>query len=58
MISPFTKSSFDTLLRLHEVTQFNDLVTVFADTRTEIPGGEGQAGFRYGTVGSVVLRGG
>ena len=36
---------------MHEVTQHNEFVTVSADTRTEIPAGEKQAGFRYGTAG-------
>ena len=57
MNGPFTKSSFNTLLKVHEVMQFGELVTMFADTRTGIPDGEEQVRFRYGTVGPVVLRG-
>jgi len=54
---PSLKSSFDTLLKLHEVTGFGGLVTLFANAWTEIPSGEGQAGFRYGTAGSTILKG-
>ncbi|KAF9641905.1 hypothetical protein BDM02DRAFT_3273652 [Thelephora ganbajun] len=39
-------SSFDTILKLLEVTDFSKLVTMFAETWTEITGGEKQAGFR------------
>ena len=58
MIHPLIKSSFDILLKLHEVTNFSKFVMMFADTWTEIPGGENEAGFRDGAVGPVVLRGG
>ena len=58
MIFPFVKSSFDALLKLQEVTHSSELVTMSADTRTEIPNGEKQAGLRNGAAGSVVLRGG
>ena len=51
MIDPFFKSSFDTLLKLHEVIHFGELVEIFANTRTEIRGGEGQFGFQYDAVG-------
>ena len=57
MNGPLTKSSFNTLLKVHEVMQFRKLVAPFADTRTGIPGGEEQVRFRYGTARSVVLRG-
>ena len=57
MVGPFIKASFDTLLKLHKVIHFDMFVTMFADTRTEVLGGEEQAGFRYGTVESAVLRG-
>ena len=52
------KSSFNALLKLNGVIYFSKLVTIFADTRTEIPGGEEQVGFRYDTAGSAVLGGG
>ena len=56
---PFVKYSFDTLLKLREVTYFDGLVMMFVDRAgAEIPGSEAQAGFRYGTVGSSVFRGG
>ena len=50
-IGPSFKSSFNTLLNLHEVICFREFVAIFADTRTEILGGEGQVGICYGTVG-------
>ena len=56
-VSPFVKTSFDTLLKLHEVIEFNKLATTLANAGTEVPRGEEQAGFRYGTTGSAVLRG-
>ena len=56
-IGPPFKSSFDTILKLHEVIHFGELVAIFADTRIEIPGGEGQAGFCYDTAGSAVFGG-
>jgi hypothetical protein len=37
MIDPFIKSSFDMLLKLHEVTQYNKLLPVPADAQTGIP---------------------
>ena len=40
MIGPFVKSSFDTLLKLHEVRESTELVAMLADIGTEIPGGE------------------
>lgn len=40
MNNPSVKSSFNTVIKLHEVMDFSELVTVFADTRAEIPGGE------------------
>ena len=57
MIGPVIKSSFNTLLRFHEVIQVCELVTIFADAWTEIHGVEEQARFRYGTVGPAVLTG-
>ena len=57
IISSNIKSSFNTLLKLHEVMQFGELVATFADTRTEIPAGEEQAGFRHGPTGPTMLRG-
>ena len=36
---------------LDEVIHFGSLATIFADTRTEIPSGEGQVGFHYDTAG-------
>ena len=56
MIGPFIESCFNTLLKVHEVNQFAKLLTMFADTRTGVAGGEEQAGFRYHTAGSVVCR--
>ena len=47
---PPTKSSFDKLLKLHEVVQYTKVITASADIRTEIPGGEEQAGVCYGVV--------
>ena len=39
MIGPFNvKSSFDTILKLHEVMQFSELTAKVTETRTEIPG--------------------
>ena len=55
MIGPAVKSSFNTLLRLHEVTWISELVAIFADARTEVHAIEGQAGFRYGTARSDAL---
>jgi len=55
MIGPAIKSSFNTLLRLHEVMPISELVAIFADARTEVHAVEGQAGFRYGTPRSDVL---
>ena len=52
------KSSFDTLLKLHEVIRFGELIAIFADTRTEIPGDEGQVGFCYDTAGRSAVLGG
>ena len=57
MIDPVTKSSFTTLLRLHEVMQISELVAIFADDGTEIHSVEGQAWFRYGAAESVTLTG-
>ena len=57
MIGPFLESCFNTLLKVHEVNQFAKLLTMFADARTGVAGGEEQAGFRYRTAGSVVYRG-
>ncbi|KAF9649789.1 hypothetical protein BDM02DRAFT_3142078, partial [Thelephora ganbajun] len=45
---PNLASSFDTILKLLEVTHFSKLVTTLADAWTEITGGEKQAGFRNG----------
>ena len=58
MIDSSIKCSFDTRLKLQEVMDFNELATMFSETRTEIPRGKDQAGFRNGTVGSTVPRGG
>ena len=58
MIGPFIESSFNTLLKVHEVTQFTKLVTMFADTRTGVTGGGEQVRFSYCTAGSVMLGGG
>lgn len=55
---PFIKSSFDTLLKIHQVMQFSKFVTILADIRTEIPSSEEQTGFRYGTAESAVFGGG
>ena len=55
MIGPVIKSSFNTLLRIHEVTQISELVAIFADAWTEVDAVEEQAGFRYGTTRSVVF---
>ena len=49
-IFPAIKSSFNTLLRLHEVTQIIEPVAIFADPWTEIHVAEEQAGFRYGSA--------
>jgi len=57
MTDSLIKSSFDTLLKLHEVMMFCRLVAPFADAWTEIPSGEGQAGFRHGQAGSALFRG-
>ena len=57
MIRPFIKSSFDTLLKLQEVMDFNELAGMFPETQAEIPRGKSQAGFRNGSVGSAVLGG-
>ena len=57
MIGPVIKSSFNTLLRIHEVMQISELATILADAWTEIHAVEEQAGFHYGTLGPVVLTG-
>ena len=57
MIDPAVKSSFNTLLRLHQVMRISELVVTFADARAEIHAIEGQAGFRYGTARSGALTG-
>ena len=57
MIGPVIKSSFNILLRIHEVTQISELVAIFADAWTEVDAVEEQAGFRYGTARSIVLAG-
>jgi len=54
MIDSTIKSSFNTLLKLEEVTRFRKVITMFTDTRTEIPGSEEQAGFYLETAGSAV----
>jgi hypothetical protein len=56
VIGPVIKSSFNTLLRIHEVMQINELVAISADAWTETHAEE-QAGFRYGTASSAVLTG-
>jgi len=43
MIGPSIKSSFNSLLRLHEVMRISGLVTVFADAWTELDPVEEQA---------------
>ena len=58
MTLPFVKSSFNTILKLHEVVQFGKLVTTFADTSTDIPGVEEQARFHYGAAQPAVFGGG
>ena len=50
MIGPIVKSSFNTLLRIHEVMQISELVVISADAWTEAHAVEEQAGFRYGTA--------
>jgi hypothetical protein len=57
VIGPVIKSSFNTLLRLHEVMQISELVAISADAWTETHAVEEQAGFRYGTAASAVLTG-
>ena len=57
MIGPVIKSSFSTLLRIHEVMRISELVAIFTDAWTEIHAVEEQAGFRYGTLGPAVLTG-
>ena len=58
MVGPSVKLSFDILLKLHEVMQFNKLVTMFSNAGTDIPKSEEQAGFHYGTARTAVLGGG
>jgi hypothetical protein len=48
------KSSFNTLLRLHEVMEISELVPIFADIRTGTYAVEEQAGFRHGTAALVL----
>ena len=50
MVGPVIKSSFNTLLRIHEVMQISELVVIFSDAWTEAHAVEEQAGFRYGTA--------
>ena len=57
-IGPFIKSSFNTLLKLHEVIQSAKSVAMFTDTGAGVPSGEKQTGFCYRTVGSAMFRGG
>jgi len=57
MIGPVIKSSFNTLLRIHEVMQISQFVAIFADAWTEVHAVEEQAGFHYGTLGPAVLTG-
>jgi len=57
MIVSFIKTSFDVLLKLHEVMQHGELTTVPADGWTEFTIGEEQAGFYYETTGWAMLRG-
>jgi len=52
---PVIKSSFNTFLRLHEVIRIDELVAIFPDALTEIHTVEEKAGFRYGTLGPIVL---
>ena len=56
-IGPVIKSSFNTLLRLHEVIQIGGLVAIFADARTEIHVVEEQAGFGYDAAESAMFTG-
>jgi hypothetical protein len=53
---PFVKSSFDTLLKLHEVILHSKVTAVPTDVWTEIPSGEEQARVRYGTAEQAVFR--
>ena len=39
------------LLKLHEVTQYDQFVAGLADAQTAIPIGKRQAGVHYGTTG-------
>jgi len=57
MIGPVIKSSFNGVLRLHEVMRNSGLVAISADSWTEVHVVEEQTGFRYGTAGSAVLAG-
>ena len=57
MVEPVIKSSFDTLLRIHEVIQISELAAILADAWIEVYAVEGQAGFHYGTLGPAVLTG-
>ena len=57
MVDLATKSSFNTLLRLHVVIQISELAAIFADAWIEIHATEEQAEFRYETARSVVLTG-
>ena len=53
----FIKSSFDMLLRLHEVIMNGKVSAGSADVWTEIPSGEEQAEVHYGAAIQDVLRG-
>ena len=57
IILSFVKSSFDALLKLHEVMQHSEFATAPAETWTEFPAGEEQVRLYYGTTGWAVLRG-
>jgi len=57
-IDSIIKSSFGTLLKLHEVILSSGVVAVFTDAQTGIIGSKEQARFSYGKTKSAVLRGG
>ena len=56
-IGPTIESSFNTLLRIHEVMQISEPVATLTDAWTEIHIVEEQAGFRHYTAESAVPTG-
>jgi hypothetical protein len=51
MFDSLIKSSFDTVLKLHQVILCYEVITVLADIWTEIPSSKEQAGVHYGMAG-------